>query len=266
MNGLQESFEKDGFVHVKNVLNSEQVNTLKQTILDLADGSDEEQLQTLDVIYSQGLVNSMHSLASLSESESLPFNSITAQSEIPKITELLLGSPAVLHNSEAFLKRAHIGLGATLHQDAIYFCIEKHRAVNVWMALDESDQTNGTIFYLKGSHRWGLIPHTTLGLHNFTCQDHPQAQALERTYIRAKPGDCVFHHMLTCHGSDLNTSERPRMALTRLYRSCEVAEDVRQRKARTQEAMSLLLESAKRGDIGVKEKEVLFEILSRINF
>jgi phytanoyl-CoA hydroxylase len=223
---LKESYEKDGFVHVRNVLTPEQVQVLKNATTQLAEL---EKGKLRNVFYSEGQINTINSLPNLQEFQNLPINSVIEKTDILAMAAHLFGEPVVFHNCEIFYKPPEVGRGITIHQDNFYVCIEKLRAITAWIALEEADRSNGTIFYYRGSHTLGELEHEVRGVKNYTCGDNEKIQTLEKVYIHANPGDCVFHNLLTVHGSEDNLSNRSRRTLSWACRAVDVKEDKKRR-------------------------------------
>ncbi len=60
---------------------------------------------------------------------------------------------------ETFSKPAYVGSVVPYHQDNAYFNLTPPDSVTCWIALDDSSQENGCVYYARGSHREGLRPH-----------------------------------------------------------------------------------------------------------
>ena len=134
----------------------------------------------------------------------------------------LLGSRAVLQNVQYFCK-APRGSGAPTppHQDGAYFMLrDPSRAVTLWLALDEVDEGNGAVRYLRGSHLGGLLPHQPTGVLGFSRGVAGWGAEREAACeaVRGAPGDLLAHHSLTVHCAGGNASEdRWRRALGFIY-------------------------------------------------
>src|SRR3954453_5863151 len=79
------------------------------------------------------------------------------------VKHLVHGEP-VLVGVETFNKPARIGSGVPPHQDNAYFCQTPPDVLTVWIAIDAATMENGPIYYLKGSHRLGVLPHRPSGV------------------------------------------------------------------------------------------------------
>ena len=85
-----------------------------------------------------------------------------------------------------------------------------------WLGLDDATKENGCLYFVPGSHKWGLLPITGLtGDMDAvrTILNEEQLEAFENRVSNELPrGFASFHHPLTMHGSYANTSDRPRRA------------------------------------------------------
>ncbi len=127
-----------------------------------------------------------------------------------------------------FNKPAKIGKATPPHQDGYYFMLEPCEAVTMWLALDDVDEENGCVRYIKGSNHKGMRPHgrtQTLGFSQ-GIQDYGEADLADEIAFPAKSGDLLAHHAMTIHRADANTSEsRSRRALGFIYYSERAKED-----------------------------------------
>lgn len=102
------------------------------------------------------------------------------------------------------------------HQDYGYWrCSNTTNMVTVWIALQDTDLSNGGMMTIPGSHRWGVIE----GSDSFFEQDMKKLRDrfatkdwVEEPCI-LKAGQASFHHALTFHGSGANLSHEPRLSI-----------------------------------------------------
>ena len=112
--------------------------------------------------------------------------------------------------------------GKTLgyHQDAAYDdWIVPQTMITCWMSLDYTSIKTGTLEYVKGSHKWGLIPpkgkfHSPddykKELSTFAKKNNKKVQI---TYVEVPAGGVAFHHGYTWHGSGINQSSDHRRSI-----------------------------------------------------
>jgi hypothetical protein len=128
----------------------------------------------------------------------------------------LLGGAVRFWHDQLFCKPAQHGGVVAWHQDYSYWTRTQPMShLTCWIALDDSTQENGCLWYVPGSHRWNLVPVTGLtGDMNeiMTVLDEEQKAAFRPVPIELKRGYCAFHHPLLVHGSFENRSDRQRRA------------------------------------------------------
>jgi phytanoyl-CoA hydroxylase len=109
--------------------------------------------------------------------------------------------------------------GQALHQDNFYLRVEPGTCVAAWMALDDTDEENGCMLVVPGSHRWPILctakADTRTSFTDVTVPMPPTEQAVP---VRMAPGDVLFFNGSLVHGSHPNTSaHRFRRALIGHY-------------------------------------------------
>lgn len=130
----------------------------------------------------------------------------------------LLGGPVRFWHDQLFCKPAKHGGVVAWHQDYSYWTRTKPmNHLTCWIGLDDSDEKNGCLQYIPGSHRWNLLPITGLAgnmdaIRN-VLNDDQWLQMQNPFSIRLKKGEAAFHHPLLVHGSRENSSNRPRRAM-----------------------------------------------------
>lgn len=125
--------------------------------------------------------------------------------------------------------------GATgWHQDApLWPSIEPMTPVSAWLPFDDADESNGCMWMVPGSHKWGCqieylmtqvylqkLPEFTR-LEGFTPPDEAKLREVIPVPRPVRRGEIHFHHSLTWHGSPQNLSERPRRAIAIHYMTSE---------------------------------------------
>ena len=105
------------------------------------------------------------------------------------------------------------------HQDYGYWqAASTTNMCTAWVALQDTDLTNGGMRTIVGSHKWGLVPESD----GFGGKDLEQLAAkfagtgrgewLDEPCI-LKAGQVSFHHCLTFHGSGPNQTGQPRLCV-----------------------------------------------------
>jgi phytanoyl-CoA hydroxylase len=148
------------------------------------------------------------------------FQSLAERPEALSLIGALVNGAPVLAGVETFNKPARVGSGVPPHQDNAYFCRAPADALTVWIAMDAATLENGPIYYLKGSHTSGVLPHRASGVAGNSMglarmPDHDKSQVFCSTL---EPGDALIHHCQTIHWSAANKTDHPRCGMLLVYR------------------------------------------------
>ena len=124
------------------------------------------------------------------------------------MAESLLGEPVKCHGSEWFNKPPNTQHATPPHQDNYYFCLKPAKVLTMWLALDDVDEENGCLRYVRGSHLLGIRPHNRTRTLGFSqgISDYGDADREQESPIPARPGDVLIHHGNTIHRADVNRS------------------------------------------------------------
>ena len=129
----------------------------------------------------------------------------------------LLGDKSVrFWHDQLFCKPAQHGGVVAWHQDYSYWTrTSPMQHLTCWTGLDDAEISNGCLYYVPGSHRWGLLEKPELagtmeGIFNYLTAD--QKKEFKPVPIEMKAGYGAFHHPLLLHGSYENKSPRSRRA------------------------------------------------------
>ena len=119
------------------------------------------------------------------------------------------------------LKRPKIGSGFGWHQDSPYWIHDSEDVdtlPNVYICLDDADESNGCFSVIKGSHKEGCLPGTfdnsQLGGF-FTDQDTFDID--DAVDLIASAGSLIFFNQHIVHGSKPNQSNQERRAYIVTY-------------------------------------------------
>ena len=108
----------------------------------------------------------------------------------------------------------HGGNGPTrYHQDFITFAVDRSGGLTFWFPLDAYGPDAGTMSFVNGSHRAGVLgDYTTYGGGD-ALDVFPELRRLEKSApMTYEVGDITVHTHLTVHGAGPNLLDRPRWA------------------------------------------------------
>ncbi|MEM9671618.1 MAG: phytanoyl-CoA dioxygenase family protein [Bacteroidota bacterium] len=131
-------------------------------------------------------------------------------------SQLLGNVPVRFWQDQLFCKPAKHGGVVAWHQDYSYWTrTQPMQHLTCWTGLDDASTENGCLYYVPGSHRWGLLDKPELagdmeGLMDYLTEE--QKAEFQPIPIEMKKGYGAFHHPLLVHGSYENKSDRSRRA------------------------------------------------------
>jgi ectoine hydroxylase-related dioxygenase (phytanoyl-CoA dioxygenase family) len=214
-------FRENGYVRLDNVLNDEELEVVRRGmekaraerkgfVRDLAggDGADEERRDRI--------------LQMLNLWENFP--EIRAYALAPRVARLaqrLTGSPAIyLYHDQALIKEPGPSAASPWHQDQPYWPSKEPGMLSCWMALDDVTVERGCMQFIPGSHKWGEFPPISFkgdgpGLQDYLSDE--QKGKWKPVPVELKAGSCTFHHGLTFHYTNPNTTDHIRRALVTIY-------------------------------------------------
>jgi hypothetical protein len=145
---------------------------------------------------------------------------------IGKIAARLMGVDSVrLWHDQALYKPGSAGGGVVeagnvgWHQDwGFWQSCSTTNMISAWVALQDTDERNGAMIMVPGSHKWGVIE----GSNNDKKEMEKWREHFMRLSggaewreepVRLKAGQVSFHHALTFHGSGPNVSAAPRLCV-----------------------------------------------------
>lgn len=155
------------------------------------------------------------------------FRKLAERADIRSLVAPLVHGEPVLAGVETFNKPARIGSGVPYHQDNAYFCQTPPDMLTVWIAIDAVTEANGPVFFVKGSHKEGMLPTKLSGVRgNSIGMAEPSSVPLSEQFCGLlAPGDATIHHCVTVHHSAPNTTEHSRLGLLLVYRGAHTQTD-----------------------------------------
>lgn len=212
-------YETHGYVSGIKILSDEQVDILNK------------ELETLQTVSGEKKKLFYHYESNESENpDNVLFHAIGGWRIMPGFHDLiwspayrmaayqLLGRPLRLFHDQLFCKPAKHGGVVAWHQDFSYWTFTKPmHHITCWIGLDDATKENGCLYYIPGSHLWGLLPITGLAGDMEAVKkvlSDEQKNIFDKKVANELPrGYASFHHPLMMHGSYANYSERSRRAV-----------------------------------------------------
>ncbi len=122
-------------------------------------------------------------------------------------------------------------IGLDWHQDSLYLGLHPNdEVVRVWLALTSTMPENGTMRYLRGSHRLGTCPHLPAdSATGFLRGPRVLAEIDHEAIVPVclNPGCFSMHDIRIIHDSGANMTDASRVAVSITYISARVKPSVR---------------------------------------
>ena len=137
------------------------------------------------------------------------------------IAQRLTGSRTLhLYHDQALVKEPGPSAPSPWHQDQPYWPSKEPGMISCWMALDDVTVERGCMQFVPGSNHWGEFEPISFGSDGpalFDLLTDAQKARWNPVAVERKAGSCTFHHGLTFHYTNANTTKQTRRALVTIY-------------------------------------------------
>jgi ectoine hydroxylase-related dioxygenase (phytanoyl-CoA dioxygenase family) len=127
----------------------------------------------------------------------------------------ILGPDILIDGTLVFYKPARDSSYVSWHQDSVYSGWHLTPSTSAWIALTASHQANGCMRVIPGSHKQGLLNHSSVRDEtNLLRRGERVEQAIDESAaldVVLQPGEMSLHQSTIVHGSNANTSDGPRI-------------------------------------------------------
>jgi ectoine hydroxylase-related dioxygenase (phytanoyl-CoA dioxygenase family) len=140
-------------------------------------------------------------------------------------SQAILGPDVILHHSKLFQKPAEKGAPFPMHQDWSYFPSVQDTMMAGIIHVSEATDEMGCLRVYPGSHKLGRKAESNGqgSSDDNWLKDYPIEKA---TVVEAEPGDVLFFHYFTLHGSMPNRSQKLRKTvLVQMHAGTDRIED-----------------------------------------
>ncbi|MGE0119012.1 MAG: phytanoyl-CoA dioxygenase family protein [Dongiaceae bacterium] len=134
--------------------------------------------------------------------------------------ESLIGPDILCWSTSFFIKNANDPHFVAWHQDAPYWGLDSNDIVSAWIALTPSNEMNGCLKVLGGSHKQVVQHEARFTKNNMLLQGQEIAVEVDETQatkLVLEPGQFSFHHPMIIHGSAPNSSSGRRIGFAVRY-------------------------------------------------
>src|SRR5919199_1350558 len=205
-----EFYRENGYLHAHGVFSAAEVDEMRaaiDAILVRVAGTEHDENHVWKAVAQQAVLKGFHNV----QYHDAAFTRMVAHPRLVEVLTQLIGPNVQLHHTKMLVKPPEQGAPFPMHQDYPYFPHERHTVLAASVHLDDTDEENGCLHLIPGSHKLG--PLAALG------ESHTVDYPLESgTPLSAAAGDVLFFNYLTIHGSGVNRSDRVRRNVLFQYR------------------------------------------------
>ncbi len=211
-------YEKDGYVIIKNFLQTEEVDKLYS----IATGDDALQKHAFDLNDQSGKKTKL----TLWYTPGNDAYGLLTKSKrmVDSVDKLMEGDSSVCHfHSKLMQKEPKVGGAWEWHQDYGYWYKNEfllpNQMMSVMVAITNANKGNGCLQVIKGSHKIGRIEHGFAGEQVGASQHYVDLalKTMDLIYVEIKAGDALFFHSNLLHRSEANLSDKARWSLISVY-------------------------------------------------
>jgi phytanoyl-CoA hydroxylase len=206
-----ESYRRDGFLILPEFLDRGELSRVSDQFARVFEHQWETGLQPDEVNYVPGVTapNLTRQLCNVWKADRV-LAGVTLSHQVGEFSARVAELPGVRLAQDNAIWKPPSGKALLCHQDAAYLdYLDPPNMTTCWMALDDMAADTGTIYYVRGSHRW---PHAPLGGTFHAPEDWlghvrssiPPGTELELVPIEVPAGGAAIHDGWTFHGSPPN--------------------------------------------------------------
>lgn len=143
------------------------------------------------------------------------------------VVEGLLGTENILVKAtDIFIKEPNDPAFISFHQDATYWGLDSDKVLTAWVAITDSNESNGVMRVIPGSQKLKQLPHTPKPNEHNMLTNYQEVEFdfenSDSVALELEPGEVSFHNYMIVHGSYPNTSDHRRIGVAIRYMSTEV--------------------------------------------
>jgi len=231
---LKKSYDQDGYNHIPALFSKADMEVINKEfnryIKDCVPKMKDQEVYYVDKTNKDTLMQ----MQKLEEYDKF-FYDLFYNSKIKDLAANALGEDVVPRAMEYFNKPPGKSNPTPPHQDGYYFNLDNDKAVTGWMALEDVDDENGCIHYVKGSHKQEYRPHgksEILGFSQGVTDFGTEEDKKNTVKFEGKAGMFLMHDAKIIHFATPNKSlVRSRRAFGFVYHGVSAKQDIEKGKA-----------------------------------
>lgn len=219
-----ETYDRDGFLIVENVLSDREVAELQRvtdSFVETSRGiSEHDDIYDLEPDHSSD--NPRVRRIKTPHIRHPVYEGVMRHPAILSILQQVVNPSLRLQGSKLNMKPPGNGAAVEWHQDWAFHPHTNDDLCAVGVMMDDCELENGPLLCIPGSHKGPIHDHHSDG--HFAGAIDPEASGIDFDQAVActgKAGSISVHHVRTMHGSAVNTSPKPRRLLLFMYRAAD---------------------------------------------
>jgi ectoine hydroxylase-related dioxygenase (phytanoyl-CoA dioxygenase family) len=210
-----ERFRRDGFVVIPDLLTDDELDGYGAAVtaaVSRRTAGDQRPLAERSR-YEQSFTQCMN----LWEDD-LDVRPLTFHPRVGQAAAELLGVDAIrVWHDQALYKQAG-GRPTDAHQDHPYWPMKETATITAWIPFDGATRASGSLAFLPGSHLVGMRKFVNIFFGEpEDIRSRAELAGIEPVYVDVPRGSVSFHHGLTVHFADANSTDRARPVHTIIY-------------------------------------------------
>ena len=213
-----EAYNRDGYIVVKNLCSTEEIDKLYGTAL-------EDSAMSKNALDLNDQTGKKTRLSLWFTPGNDVFGYLTrSEKMIQPVAQLIDSDAPVCHfHSKLMQKEPRVGGAWEWHQDYGYWYKNQFmfpdQLVSVMVALTPANKENGCLQVIKGTHKLGRLNHGFAGeqVGADMVMVNNALKTMELIYCELGAGDALFFHPNLLHRSEANLSDSPRWSIISCY-------------------------------------------------
>jgi phytanoyl-CoA hydroxylase len=202
-----ESYRRDGFVHIRDVLDADEVARYREAAIELSATMESQRYKGEPFTQLVNVWRRDDRMAAL-----------TTNPRIAALAEMLAGVPLRLWHDQILIKQPMRSTATEFHLDAPYWPHARaSHWLTAWIALVDVPVERGCMTFLPGSHRYEEFASVDLEDAAALFAAMPQLTWQPRVTVPLRAGDLTFHHGACAHAATPNLTNEPRVAHAIIY-------------------------------------------------
>ena len=216
MSTLRETYDRQGYLIVKKVLDESELDELREAIQTPLI----QQMREKNRRDEYGGLSIIHDIIHLHPA----FLRLARLPKLLDVIEALVGPNIEIQHCKINWKPPEKGTGEVKwHQDFPYLPHTNHDLCAAFFVLDKTTPENGCMRVIPGSHMLGQLKHvdgTGRLLRHVNDESFDQSR-YKPVDLLLEAGDMSIHHVLTLHSSYPNQSDNPRCGIIYEFRAAD---------------------------------------------